>query len=495
MERNKTILKGIMTAGSVAVALGMSGCLSDDSDGNKGASGQILVPMGTSDGSESNNAPLSAALRPTAGGSAKMAAFNCPDVPGGYEPMADAEIEFLDASNTVVGSTVQADECGEFATNPPEEAVTVRVSRAGFRDIYAAVDNFGSGGSGFASTIPSDWNYRIGSLRLQNDGRLGFNVVDDQRGLSVIGLPDSAIEVLVDGTQVDTGDLSTTAQSNEATSVAMVLDASGSMSTFAYEDPDTGEQFNRYQLTTLATHQFLDNRGANDEVSMTIFDSQVDLINDDWIDQNWTLLNNNGNAANFTFSDSGFTGDDPGLRLITDAFNTQSTVWANITDAGTVADEAHPDTPNVQIDTYYNWGGTTALYDGVDAGLGVLESRGDDRSILVTMGDGGDNSSSNSKQDVIDRANDLGIPVFSVGLAVSGTTEDNLRDLGQQTGGDYFAVDDVDLSNAFLSIQTNIQFQYLLDLINTTLSGGETVTLRLDHNGAVVERDFTVSGS
>ncbi len=489
----------------VASALALSACFSDSSsDDPNRVDGQLVIPAGSAeagdddgDGGDGLSTPASrpASLRPTAGGSITMANANCPDVPGGYEALANASIEYLDENDEVIGDPIQADECGEFTDSAPPSAVAVRATVDGFRPIEAEVSNFRSGAAGIASTIPDDWSYRIGSLQVQSDGRIAFTVVDDQRGLAVIGLPARAVQALVNDVDVAVGELGSSASTQEAASVAVVLDASGSMGAWAYTDPDTDESFNRFQLTTLASHEFLDIRGQNDEVSFTIFDSSVDLINDEWIEDNWVVLDNQGNQVTPYFSESGFTSDDMPLRMIADAFNPHSTIWSYNQDAETIADETHPLTPDMQLDNWYNWNGMTALYDAVDTGLDVLENSSNSRRILVTMGDGMDNQSLSTQQEVIDRANALGIPILSVGLAVSGTAEDNLESLGLETGGDYFSVDDIDISDAFVSIQTGIQFQYLLELSGTTLSGGDVLTIRIDYNGVETERDYTVSGS
>ncbi|MDQ2068750.1 vWA domain-containing protein [Natronospira bacteriovora] len=497
----KVMNKHLIAAVAVAGTFALGGCFSSSSDDPNHIEGQLLAPAGTLDGDGDGDGSgmmghRPASLRPTAGGSILAAAGNCADVPGGYEALADATIEFLDDSGVVTGEAIEADECGEFSANPPADAVAIRATRDGFRPIEAEVANFRSGGAGYASTIPSNWSYRIGSMQVQSDGRVAFTLVDDQRGLAVIGLPPRTVEALVNQTQVTTGSLTSSAATQEAASVSVVLDASGSMYQWAYTDEDTGESFDRFQLTTLATHEFLDIRGANDEVSFTIFDGSVHLINDEWIEQNWTLEDNQGSEIDFTFSASGFASDEAPLRLITDAFNPHSGIWLNNTDPQTIADEPHAATPDLQIANWYNWGGMTALYDAVDAGLDVLEDADNERKILVTMGDGGDNSSiETNKQEVIDRANALGIPVLSIGLAVSGSAEDNLRDLGIDTGGDYFSVDDIDISDAFVSIQSGIRFQYLLELPGVSLSAGDILTLRIDYNGVVTERDYTVPDS
>ncbi|MEA5445462.1 hypothetical protein VCB98_06490 [Gammaproteobacteria bacterium AB-CW1] len=494
---NRHILTTVAIAGSFA----LSGCFSSDSDDSASpdqVEGQIVVPVGTADGDDDNGAILNqmaghpAALRPTAGGTILNASANCPDVPGGYEALADATVEFLDSSDVVVGDTVTTDECGQFNADPPSEAVMVRATRDGFHPVEAEVANFRAGGSGIGSTIPSNWNYRIGSMQVQSDGRVAFTVVDDQRGMAVIGLPARTVEALVNQTQVSIGDLTSSAATQEAASVGVVLDASGSMYQWAYTDEDTGESFDRFQLTTLATHEFLNIRGGGDEVSFTIFDGRVDLINDDWIEANWTLEDAQQDPVDYSFSSSGFTQDEEPLRMISDAFNPHSTIWGANQDADTIADDPHAETPDFQITNSYSWGGMTALYDAVDAGLDVLETAANDRKILVTMGDGGDNSSTKNKQEVIDRANSMGIPVLAVGLAVSGTAEQNLKDLGYDTGGDYFSVDSIDISDAFISIQSGIQFQYLLELPGVDLEAGDVLTLRIDYNNIVAERDYTV---
>lgn len=81
--------------------------------------------------------------------------------------------------------------------------------------------------------------------------------------------------------------------------------------------------------------------------------------------------------------------------------------------------------------------GATALYSAVWLGLDITSQRQGGKAIIA-MTDGGDNNSDKSLQQVIDRANLTGIPIFTVGLDGSDFYEYPLQHMADETGGLYF---------------------------------------------------------
>lgn len=97
--------------------------------------------------------------------------------------------------------------------------------------------------------------------------------------------------------------------------------------------------------------------------------------------------------------------------------------------------------------------GWTAMNDAVLRAINDIVSRpASRRKAIVVLSDGEDNwSQVRSIQRVIDRAREVGVPVFAIGLLLDG--DDSLRLLAERTGGRYFSVSD---PSAFDSVFTSI---------------------------------------
>ena len=94
--------------------------------------------------------------------------------------------------------------------------------------------------------------------------------------------------------------------------------------------------------------------------------------------------------------------------------------------------------------------GSTALYDGVSAGITeILEEDETRAKALVIIADGDDNASSKNLSEVITEANDGDITLYVIGLGLS-LNEDRLKDMANSTRGMYFnAPDSNDLSTIY----------------------------------------------
>lgn len=511
-------LAGMLALSVSAMLAGCGGSSGGDGSSSSADDGAelsgTLVGSRADDGGGAGTAATTAVDSGTPATPMTSATDGCDGVPAGYEPLASAKLFALDGDGNELGEFAETDLCGRFSGTPPEGTEQVRAEAAGWLDLITSSTTFDPDSeSPVASTIDADAGYAIGVLTPQSDDRLAFTVMDDQTGRSVIGLPEDAFSVEVEGEPADVTQVVNVASTGEAASVAIVLDASGSMATRAYTDEDTGEDFTRFHLARLAAHEFMDSKAGADEHALLVFDHNADLVDDDWTagltGRGLDLRDAAGDTASYTFSADGFTADADELRLFVDAFSPYSEVYTDPRDSlwdddGSTSlpgdtlpePEMHPVTDDLGLRaTAFPWGGDTAVWDAVDAGIDAVAGRDNDRRVVVTMGDGLDNTSSTDLTAVIDRAADTGITMYSVGLGVESPDTDaaaaDLRDLGVETGGAYFWVDDADLSGAFTSIQTGIRFQYLASLVEAPASG-ESVTLSLDYNDVHIERTTTV---
>ncbi len=444
-------------------------------------SGTIAIPTSTA-------TTMAAVSRSSAGQlfMAQETTMECPNIPMGYDPLSNASVVFLDDNGNTIGNGATTDMCGDFSASAPGATAVVEVTSTGTRDISVPVTQFtaSSPTGGLASTIPSTSTYEIGSLTLVDNDTVSFTVVDSATGTAVIGLPPSAFSAALNAAPI--GVTNTSANANAATSqaasVGLVLDASGSMSGSVL-DANSGLFFSRFELASLASHQFLDQKAASDETSVTIFDNTIDFIDDANIADLFTLNDGNGMPTTYTFAADGFTTDSSDLRFVVDAYVPTSQLY-NL-GFGVVP---HPDTPALDITSGHPWGGSTAFFSATDEALTRVAARPAPRKIIIAMTDGGDNASSISDSQLIDNANAANIPIFTIGFG-SGSNEFILEQIADQTGGDFFLAEGTDITAAFQSIGTNVQFFYTADL-DQMVAAPFDLTLNLDFNGVMDSRNL-----
>jgi VWFA-related protein len=84
--------------------------------------------------------------------------------------------------------------------------------------------------------------------------------------------------------------------------------------------------------------------------------------------------------------------------------------------------------------------GETALLDATYAGIGTLDaSRRPGKQVVVAMTDGIDNSSRRRLPEVIDRAKEAKVPVYTLGFGREGEVDQRLlKTLAEETGGRYY---------------------------------------------------------
>jgi len=449
----------LLLSAAMTIAL-LAGCDSDGDDSppndDSGAlAATLVVPIAISENPAQD-------FRNMAQFNARMS--DCATVPAGYNPLAGVTVEFLDANGNVLGGpVVVTDDCGFFNTQVPAGTVSIRAVSTNNRNLVASISSIIASG-GVASTIPADATYRVGFLSAYDDTTLGFTITDSVTNKAVIGLARDTFSVSVDGNTQGFTNI-TTGLTSEDASITMVTDSSGSMSTTAFTD-ENGVRYSRTDLATEAAHQFLNIKNPNDEVSMLIFGSRVNFIDQQTIDTLFEIEDVNGNMTTYPFTGSGFTRDSQQMRFIVDAYNRDSTLWNSANRVDT-----HPDTPALSITSRYPFGGSTAFYQAsVDASNKLL-NQPNPRKFILAMTDGENTSGAARIDDVITTANNNRTPVYTIGFASPNRTD--LDRIATETGATYFQVTDLDLSDAYNSIQTNIEFQYVGTLANSTANASQ----------------------
>ena len=85
--------------------------------------------------------------------------------------------------------------------------------------------------------------------------------------------------------------------------------------------------------------------------------------------------------------------------------------------------------------------GRTSLYDGIMTGLDRLDEGSRARKVLIVMSDGGDNASSATLDQVLDRARRSDATIYTIGLFDAADPDSNpgvLAELARTTGGERF---------------------------------------------------------
>jgi Ca-activated chloride channel homolog len=110
--------------------------------------------------------------------------------------------------------------------------------------------------------------------------------------------------------------------------------------------------------------------------------------------------------------------------------------------------------------------GLTALYDALAVGIEHLKSGTRDRKALVVLSDGGDNSSRNRLDDVLEVAKRSSATIYTIGIYDPADMDRNpgvLRKIAAQTGGRaYFPNSLNDLEQVWRDIAGGIRSQYTI---------------------------------
>jgi len=138
----------------------------------------------------------------------------------------------------------------------------------------------------------------------------------------------------------------------------------------------------------------------------------------------------------------------------------------------------------------------TILYDTVWQAIEMTAdpSRNDRRAVIVVT-DGIDEESVNHQlAEVVENANESGVPVFTIGLGNAFIAV--LQHLAEETGGQYFIPPTPDaLASIYQTIAAILTNQYIIEF-NSISSGGNTIDLEveIDRDGDIGLNSKSVTG-
>lgn len=489
---------------AVLVACGGGGGSDKDADAGTGASGDtvavngVLVVPSTATVTEPTTPATPASSRapaPTPG----AASASCPDVPEGYDPLANVQVDFKNLKGEVVFK-LMTNACGQFSGAVPKAATTAEATTEATGPISQPVATLTQPKPTVVSCMPKDAKFVISVIQYLGADKIALSVTDSVTNKAVLGLTtedfsftyneaNSAVETVSYGSE----------GARKPARVGVVLDSSGSMNEGV---GDTGK--NRIQVAALAAHQLLNGLAAgSDEVGTVVFGKDVKVINDEvlgkisWVDANGAA------APNYTFSNTGLTSNIKSVRPLIDIYNRKSKIHIeNRADAS--ADAVHPDSGALGIakalGDAYGVGGETAFYKGVSAGLTLLDgdkaaadSEESKRRIVVSLTDGRNTVGDGVGLDtVIGQAKEKKVPLYAVAFgSAKEVDEPNMQRMAKETGGEYKRVENLDLTSLFQGIQTGIRFQYLADM-NTAPARGTLIRASVKRGSTTATRELMV---
>jgi Ca-activated chloride channel family protein len=131
--------------------------------------------------------------------------------------------------------------------------------------------------------------------------------------------------------------------------------------------------------------------------------------------------------------------------------------------------------------------GRTALFDAINAGLAYAERGRHPRKALVVLSDGGDNASSATFEDVVQRTQSSNTVIYGVALVDpvgDGARPEVLRRLARSTGGEALSPRDVDdVQSALGRVAQDIRRSYTLGYVPAGSNPGARHTLRVAATG------------
>lgn len=403
----------------------------------------------------------------------------CFGVPDGYSPLAHADITQIDAFDQQVGTAATADACGMFVLPTAPMTTQLALSAPGYRPVQTPLTVFQdpdkNGLPDALTLIPTTSHYQLTGLRLSSGNQLYFNVTDSATKKAVLGLSSAQISVSNNSAPMPISAMGYGASiSNKPASVALVLDASGSM----YGTP--------LQVAAASARLFVGRKSSADELSMTIFDNRVSLLDKATTDamvNSYRLQFTDGSnrPVQLNAPSNGYTTSPLFAEQILKLYDNNSDAWTG-TD------------PFFRIQGWYPFGGSTALYKASVTGIDSLE-QSTNRRYAVVMTDGEDNASwPFTVNSVIDAAKSKQVATHTI-AAGTYVNAQHLQRIAQETGGTYTQVQDMTqlarLSSVFDAIRTSITFDYAAVLGKDPAAGD--LRMRLDLGGGeVVEAQIMV---
>jgi Ca-activated chloride channel homolog len=114
----------------------------------------------------------------------------------------------------------------------------------------------------------------------------------------------------------------------------------------------------------------------------------------------------------------------------------------------------------------FDLGGTTAFYDALLMAQSQFHSAANSRKVLLTITDGGDNSSHATLTEAVDAMRQAGIVVYPIGMFDENDDDQSpqvLSTIAQQTGGEVFLLGEVtDINQICVRIAKEIREEYTL---------------------------------
>jgi Mg-chelatase subunit ChlD len=127
--------------------------------------------------------------------------------------------------------------------------------------------------------------------------------------------------------------------------------------------------------------------------------------------------------------------------------------------------------------------GATALYDAVVQGIAELGPATEGHRVLVVLSDGADNRSEQSRDAVIQKATNAGVPLFVIGLTSPEYDRASLQALAGGSGGLVLETAELDaLTPLYLEVGSKIRESYRI-LVRVESWPGPTLDVALQIGG------------
>ena len=378
-------------------------------------------------------------------------------VPTGYKPLSGAKVSvqdfynfvFTDINGYFLLEDIVAGPVNILIEPPVNSGYNALTTQAIIEpDTTVPIGTYG------AVSLPSEgagyWDISINQIddSAYPEVKVYVSVIDPGNDIPMIGAISNNFELEINGNKINT---LTAAQAPGETSypasVSLVIDRSGSMEGENYDDKPLED-------AKKAAKTFVNCMGSYDRAEVISF-------------------------ANYVTVDQSFTSDKQALCNAIDSLQSD---------------------------------GATALYDAIWQGLDDTDLEVNSRKAVIALTDGAENCSSNNHGGgdynftysywseypdnslLINYANSLDIPVYTIGLqgynftrekAVRdySTTEADLKEIAEETGGDYFYAPSSDkLEKIYEEITQRLEQQYIITFEDNTGVTEGYLTVKLNYN-------------